>query len=65
MNIVNELTCLKNEIDHIDQDSIKHNNHPVTIHGQFQTIVKHLDDLSKGKEVYGTNSYWKKPKEKK
>ena len=32
--------CLRNEIDNITEDCVKHNNSPMTVHGQFQSIVK-------------------------
>jgi len=60
-----QLKCLRNEIDHITQDSIKHNNQPHTIHGQFQTIVNNIDQIRSGKIVYDKPSYWAQPKGKK
>jgi len=60
-----QMKCLRNEIDHIDQDSIKHNNAPHTLHGQFQNIVGKIDQILAGKIVYGKPNYWAQPKGKK
>ena len=54
-----QLDCLRNEIDHITEDSVKHNNSPMTVHGQFQSIVKKIDIILDGKEEYTTPNGWK------
>ena len=56
-----QMNCLKNEIDHITEESIKYNNSPMTIHGQFQNIVKKIDQIVKGKTVYAAPNYWENP----
>jgi len=54
-----QLDCLRNEIDHITEDSVKHNNSPMTVHGQFQSIVKKIDRILDGEEEYTTPNGWK------
>jgi len=56
-----QMNCLRNEIDNISEDSIKHNNSPMTVHGQFQTIVNKIDEILDGKVVYGKPNYWETP----
>ena len=56
-----QMNCLKNEIDHITEESIKHNNSPMTIHGQFQNIVKKIDQIVNEKTVYAAPNYWDNP----
>jgi len=56
-----QMNCLRNEIDNISEDSIKHNNSPMTVHGQFQTIVNKIDEILDGKVVYGKPNYWENP----
>ena len=53
-----QLKCLRNEIDHITKETIKNNNHPITIHGQFQIIVNNIDQILDGKIVYEKPNYW-------
>ena len=55
------MNCLKNEIDHITEESIKYNNSPMTIHGQFQNIVKKIDQIVNEKTVYAVPNYWENP----
>ena len=55
--------CLRNEIDNITEDCVKHNNSPMTVHGQFQSIVKKIDDILDGFTVYGKANYWATAKE--
>jgi|TARA_R110002096_G_scaffold188497_1_gene368437 hypothetical protein len=55
--------CLRNEIDNITEDCVKHNNSPMTVHGQFQSIVKKIDDILDGFTVYGKPNYWATAKE--
>ena len=56
-----QLNCLRNEIDNITEDNVKHNNHPRTVHGQFQIIVENIDQILKGETVYRKPNYWAKP----
>ena len=55
--------CLRNEIDNITEDCVKHNNSPMTVHGQFQSIVKKIDEILDGETVYGKANYWATAKE--
>jgi len=61
-----QLKCLRNEIDHISEKSIEYNSAPITVHGQFQSIVKKIDEIREGKTVYeswnGVPNYWAKPR---
>ena len=54
-----QLDCLRNEIDDITEDSVRHNNSPMTVHGQFQSIVKKIDIILDGKEEYPKPNFWK------
>ena len=56
------MKCLRNEIDNITQDSVKHNNQPHTVHGQFQNIVGKIDQILAGKIVYARPNYWAQPR---
>ena len=58
-----QFDCLRNEIDNITEDCVKHNNSPMTVHGQFQSIVKKIDDILDGFTVYGKANYWATAKE--
>jgi hypothetical protein len=53
-----QFDCLRNEIDDITEDSVRHNNSPMTVHGQFQSIVKKIDEILDGVTVYGKDCYW-------
>ena len=56
-----QLHSLSNEKDNITENNVKHNNHPRTVHGQFQIIVGNIDKILKGKTVYRKPNYWAKP----
>jgi len=56
-----QLKCLRNEIDNISEKSIEYNNSPMTVHGQFQSIVKKIDEIRDGKTTYGKPNYWENP----
>ena len=56
-----QLNCLRNEIDNITENSVKHNNSPRIVHGQFQIIVGNIDKILKGETVYRKPNYWTKP----
>ena len=43
-----QMNCLRNEIDNISEQSVKDNNSPMTVHGQFQTIVNKIDEILEG-----------------
>ena len=58
-----QFDCLRNEIDDITEDSVRHNNSPMTVHGQFQSIVKKIDEILDGETVYGKANYWATAKE--
>ena len=58
-----QFDCLRNEIDDITEDSVRHNNSPMTVHGQFQSIVKKIDEILDGVTVYGKANYWATAKE--
>ena len=56
-----QMNCLRNEIDNISEQSVKDNNSPMIVHGQFQTIVNKIDEILDGKVVYCKPNYWETP----
>jgi len=59
-----QMQCLRNEIDNITQDNVKHNNSPRIVHGQFQNIVKKIDQILAGTIVYEKPNFWAQPQGK-
>ena len=59
-----QMKCLRNEIDGITENNVKHNNSPRIVHGQFQNIVGKIDQILAGKIVYQKPNYWAQPKRK-